>query len=246
MRIGPSLQASLEVTVPDCGYYGLFRFREAVWKVDGVYQRDDCFRGNRTNPFLFNDHLPNCTYRKIITRPISPGNKTASFSHMRHRDSLSLSLSHPLSPFNDNSMLAPREEKELESTSTVDREKKGGKRVERKSAGGEGGTSACSLLVEHEVPSTTGRHRYKGENRCNERPFGREANRNGREPRVKTGGDERRRGTDGSLPPSLHPFRGSRASSLNASAGAGATTVAAFLKFLLLKFQTRRLLSRTR
>lgn len=82
---GPSLQASLEVTVPDCGYYGLFRFREAVWKVDGVYQRDDCFRGNRTNPFLFNDHLPNCTYRKIITRPISPGNKTASFSHMRHQ-----------------------------------------------------------------------------------------------------------------------------------------------------------------
>lgn len=137
MRIGPSLQASLEVTVPDCGYYGLFRFREAVWKVDGVYQRDDCFRGNRTNPFLFNDHLPNCTYRKIITRPISPGNKTASFSHMRHRRlPLSLSLSHPLSPFNDNSMLAPREEKELESTSTVDREKKGGKRVERKSAGG--------------------------------------------------------------------------------------------------------------
>lgn len=96
MRIGPSLQASLEVTVPDCGYYGLFRFREAVWKVDGVYQRDDCFRGNRTNPFLFNDHLPNCTYRKIITRPISPGNKTASFSHMRHRR-LPLSLS--LIPF---------------------------------------------------------------------------------------------------------------------------------------------------
>lgn len=96
MRIGPSLQASLEVTVPDCGYYGLFRFREAVWKVDGVYQRDDCFRGNRTNPFLFNDHLPNCTYRKIITRPISPGNKTASFSHMRHRRlPLSLSLSSP-------------------------------------------------------------------------------------------------------------------------------------------------------
>lgn len=84
-RSGPSLQASLEVTVPDCGYYGLFRFREAVWKVDGVYQRDDCFRGNRTNPFLFNDHLPNYTYRKIITRPISLGSETASFSHMRHQ-----------------------------------------------------------------------------------------------------------------------------------------------------------------
>lgn len=245
MRIGPSLQASLEVTVPDCGYYGLFRFREAVWKVDGVYQRDDCFRGNRTNPFLFNDHLPNCTYRKIITRPISPGNKTASFSHMRHRR-LPLSLS--LIPFRRLTIIRCSPRGRRRSSNQHQRwieRKKGGKEWKGR-ARGEGETSACSLLVEHEVPSTTGRHRYEGENRCNERPFGREANRNGREPRVKTGGDERRRGTDGSLPPSLHPFRGSRASSLNASAGAGATTVAAFLKFLLLKFQTRRLLSRTR
>lgn len=57
-----------------------------------------------------------------------------------------------------------------------------------------------------------------------------------REPRVKTGGDEKERwrGTDGSLPP---PFRWFSCFVLKCSAGAEATTVAAFLKFSSLNFK---------
>lgn len=167
--------------------------------MDGVYQRDDCFRGNRTNPFLFNDHLPNCTYRKIITRPISPGNKTASFSHMRHQR-----LPHPLIPFRRLTIIrcSPRG-RGRRGSNQHDGSREKGERKEREEERDERVFPSRGARTNEPLEGTATRERTG----ATSGPL-RTGNRNGRKPRE--GKREERNGeeqTDHSHP----PFRGSRA-----------------------------------
>ena len=117
---------------------------------------------------------------------------------------------------------------------------KKGKRVERetqkrkKKRRSEHNTDSSFLFSRN--ANQRGSYNYEGENRCNERPFDsvqRTETTESEQERESGRERQREKQTDHS-----HPlFRGSRASSLNASAAAQATTVAALLNFSSLNFK---------